>query len=174
MGTAGLTAQALGACDAAEQRATLLRALMVAFAIGSLMILLQAPIGWICLGVLGASREIGGAARLYFDIKIRSAPFALANYALVGALVGRGRTDIALALQILMNFGNIGLNFFSVYGLSLGVWGSAAGTLAAEVLAAIGGWCVVSRIYGDLFSIDRTQVFDRTKIARMFTGHLEK
>ena len=33
-----------------------------------------------------------------------------------------------------MNFGNIGLNYFFDYGLSLCVWGSAAGTLAAEVL----------------------------------------
>src|ERR1700732_4816156 len=49
MGTAGLTAQALGACDAAEQRTILLRALIVAFGIGSLMILLQAPIGWLCI-----------------------------------------------------------------------------------------------------------------------------
>jgi multidrug resistance protein, MATE family len=137
MRTAGLTAQALGACDAAEQRATLLRALMVAFAIGSLMILLQAPIGWICIGALDASPDVSTAARLYFDIRIWSAPFTLANYAVVGALLGRGRTDIALALQILMNFGNIGLNYFFVYGLSLGARGSAAGTLAAEVLASI-------------------------------------
>jgi multidrug resistance protein, MATE family len=137
MGTAGLTAQALGACDAAEQRATLLRALMVAFAIGSLMILLQAPIGWICIGALDASPDVSTAARPYFDIRIWSAPFTLANYAVVGALLGRGPTDIALALQILMNFGNIGLNYFFVYGLSLGVRGSAAGTLAAEVLASI-------------------------------------
>ncbi|HWX14442.1 MAG TPA: MATE family efflux transporter, partial [Methylocella sp.] len=88
---------------------------------------------------------------------------------MVGALLGRGRTDIALALQILMNFGNIGLNYFFVYGLSLGARGSAAGTLAAEVLASIGGLCILSRTYSDLFSIDRKQVFERTKIARMFT-----
>jgi multidrug resistance protein, MATE family len=169
MGTAGLTAQALGACNAAEQRAIMFRALIVAFGIGSLMILLQAPIGWLCIGALDASPEVSGAARLYFDIRIWSAPFTLANYAVVGALVGRGRTDIALALQILMNFGNIGLNFFFVYGLALGVRGSAAGTLAAEVLAAIGGWCILSHIYGDLLSVGRKQVFDRTKVARMFT-----
>jgi multidrug resistance protein, MATE family len=150
MGTAGLTAQALGAFDAAEQRATLLRALMVAFAIGSLMILLKAPIGWICIGALDASPDVSTAARLYFDIRIWSAPFTLANYAVVGALLGRGRTDIALALQILMNFGNICLNYFFVYGLSLGARGSAAGTLAAEVLASIGGLCILSRTYSDL------------------------
>jgi multidrug resistance protein, MATE family len=29
--------------------------------------------------------------------------------------------------------------------------------------------CILSRTYSDLFSIDRKQVFERTKIARMFT-----
>jgi multidrug resistance protein, MATE family len=169
MGTAGLVAQALGAGDVTEQRAALLRALMVAFGIGALMILLRAPMGFLCIAALSASPEISGAARLYFDIRIWSAPFALVNYAFAGALVGRGRTDIALALQILMNFGNIALNYYFVYGLSLGVQGSAAGTLAAEILAALAGWCILSRIYRNLFSIDRILIFDRPKIVRMFS-----
>ena len=92
MGTAGLTAQALGAGDAAEQRATLIRALIVAVCIGAAMILLQAPIAWISFGALDASPEVTGAARLYFDIRIWSAPFVLINYAVLGAIVGRGRT----------------------------------------------------------------------------------
>jgi multidrug resistance protein, MATE family len=169
MGTAGLVAQALGAADATEQRAALLRALMVAFGIGALMILLRAPMGFLCIGALDASPEVSGASRLYFDIRIWSAPFALANYAFAGALVGRGRTDIALALQVLMNFGNIGLNYYFVYGLSLGVQGSAVGTLMAEILAALAGWCILAGIYGDLFQIDRILIFDRTKIVRMFS-----
>jgi multidrug resistance protein, MATE family len=169
MGTAGLVAQALGAGDVTEQRAALLRALIVAFGIGGMMILLRAPMGILCIGALGASPEVSGAARLYFDIRIWSAPFALANYAFAGALVGRGRTGIALALQILMNVGNIGLNYTFVYGLSLGVQGSAAGTLLAEMLGALAGWCVLARIYENLFSIDRILNFDRRKIARMFS-----
>jgi multidrug resistance protein, MATE family len=128
MGTAGLTAQALGAGNATEERAVLLRAFIVAFGIGALIVLLRAPMGYLCIAALDASPEVGGAARVYFDIRIWSAPFALANYSFAGALVGRGRTDIALALQICMNFGNIGLNYFFVYGLSLGIKGSAAGT----------------------------------------------
>ena len=169
MGTAGLVAQALGARDGPEQRAAVLRALLVAFGLGAMMILLRAPMGSLCIGALGASPEVSGAARLYFDIRIWSAPFALANYAFAGALVGRGRTDLALALQIFMNLSNIGLNYFFVYGLSLGVEGSAAGTLLAELLAALAGWSILSAIYGNLFSLNRKLVFDRTKIVRMFS-----
>ena len=170
MGTAGLTAQALGAGDSSEQRATLLRALIIGLAIGAAMICLQAPIAWIGFGALGASPEVTDAGRLYFNIRIWSAPFALANYAFMGAIVGRGRTDIALALQVMINLGNIALNIAFVYGLSLGVQGSAAGTLAAEVLGALGGLFVVWRMYRDLFTVPFGHVFDRGKLARMLSS----
>src|SRR6188474_1445737 len=45
MGTVALTAQALGAGDVAEERATLIRALMIAAAIGLALIVLQLPLG---------------------------------------------------------------------------------------------------------------------------------
>src|SRR5258708_7587992 len=44
MGTVALTAQALGAGDVAEERATLVRALLVAAAIGLALIVLQVPL----------------------------------------------------------------------------------------------------------------------------------
>lgn len=168
MGTAGLTAQALGADDRGEQHATLLRALIVAMSIGIVMICLQAPIAWIGFGALAATPEVTGAGRLYFDIRIWTAPFTLANYAFMGAIVGRGRTDVALALQVLINLGNIALNIAFVYGLSLGVQGSAAGTLAAETLGALAGFFITWRLWGHLFSVPRALVFDPAKIARMF------
>lgn len=168
MGTAGLTAQALGADDGSEQRATLQRALILALSIGTAMICLQAPIAWAGFGALAASPEVTGAGRLYFDIRIWSAPFALANYAFMGAIVGRGRTDIALALQVMINLGNICCNVAFVYGLGLGVRGSAAGTLAAEVMGALAGLVIMSRMWGNLFSVERALVFDPAKIARMF------
>src|SRR3954447_9443058 len=57
MGTVALTAQALGAGDVAEERATLLRGLLVAAAIGVALILLQVPLGAIIYRMMGASPE---------------------------------------------------------------------------------------------------------------------
>jgi multidrug resistance protein, MATE family len=168
MGTAGLTAQALGGGDAAEQRATLIRAMIVAICIGAAMILLQSLIAWVSFGALDASPEVTGAARLYFDIRIWSAPFVLVNYAVLGAIVGRGRTGVALIIQVLIHLINIGFNVALVYGLALGMRGSAAGTLAAELLGALAGLSIVWRMYGDLFSVERKLILDRKKIARMF------
>src|ERR1700732_498911 len=168
MGPGGPTSQALGAGDAAEQRATLMRALIVAVCIGAAMILLQAPIAWISFGALDASLEVTGAARLYFDIRIWSAPFVLINYAVLGAIVGRGRTGVALVLQVLMHLVNIAFNIALVYGVLLGVAGAAARTLPAELLGALAGFFVVWRMYGDLFRADVALILDRGKIARMF------
>lgn len=167
-GTAGLTAQAFGAGDRPEQSATLARALIIAIGIGVAMVGLQTFIAWVGFTALDASAQVTNAARLYFDIRIWSAPFVLVNYAVLGALTGRGRTDLALGLQVLINLVNIAFNVALVYGLALGVRGSALGTLLAEALGAVAGIFITWRIYGNLFSIERGQVLRREKLARMF------
>jgi MATE family multidrug resistance protein len=167
-GTAGLTAQAFGAGDRSEQGATLVRALSIGFSIGLAMIALQAVIAWVGFTALDASPEVTKAARSYFDIRIYSAPFVLVNYAVLGALTGRGRTDLALGLQVLVNLVNIAFNVALVYGLSLGVRGTALGTLLAEMLGAIIGLAIVWRMNGGLLLADRTQILQRDKLARMF------
>jgi len=90
MGTAGLTAQALGADDRGEQRATLLRALIVAMSIGIVMIFLQAPIAWIGFGALAATPKSPARDGFISTSGSGPAPFTLANYAFMGAIVGRG------------------------------------------------------------------------------------
>lgn len=139
MGTTGLTAQALGARDADEMVAALGRALLVAVVAGAGMLVLQWPIREAAFAVLDASASVEGLGRSYFDIRIWAAPATLANYALLGWFIGLGRTDIALVLQLLLNLTNIVLDLWFVLGLGWGVPGVAAGTVLAEVLAAVVG-----------------------------------
>src|SRR3954453_22768671 len=61
MGAVALTAQALGAGDVAEECATLLRALLVAAAIGLALMLLQVPLGALIYRMIGASPEVTAA-----------------------------------------------------------------------------------------------------------------
>jgi len=166
-GTSGLTAQALGADDKARQAATLLRALICGVGIGAILIVLQTVIAWIAFTALGATPEVTQAARAYFDIRIWSAPFVLVNYAVLGALTGRGRTDFGLGLQVFINLLNIVLNVALVYGLSLGVRGSAAGTFMAEFAGMILGLLIVWRLYGNLLAIPQKLVLDRAELALM-------
>ena len=145
MGTTGLTAQALGAEDGEEIRAALGRALLIAGGVGGALILAQWPIREIAFALLDGGPEVEPLARTYFDIRIWSAPAALANYALVGWFIGLGRARVALVLQVFLNLVNIVFNIVLALGLGWGVAGIAAGTVIAEVSAAALGLAVAAR-----------------------------
>jgi MATE family multidrug resistance protein len=139
MGTTGLTAQALGAGDDVELAAGLGRALLIAASAGLSLIVLQWPIREIAFRLLGASPEVERLARGYFDVRIWAAPATLANYALLGWFIGLGRTDIGLALQLILNLTNMVLDVTFVWGLGWDVRGVAFGTTLAEYVAAVSG-----------------------------------
>ncbi len=166
LGTAGTTAQAVGAGDRAEERATLVRALLLALLLAALVVILQKPIAWVAFAALDASPAVTAAARTYYDIRIWSAPFALLNYVVLGAVIGRGRTDLGLALQVLINLVNIAFNVAFVTLFGLGVRGSAFGTLLAEALGTAAGLLVLLRLHGR-FAIDWRRVSDRAALGRM-------
>ena len=145
MGTTGLTAQALGAHDGDEMVAALGRALLIALAAGTLLIVLQWPIREIAFGLLEGSAQVEALGRGYFDIRIWAAPATFANYALLGWFIGLGRTDIALILQLVLNLCNIALDLWFVLGLGWDVRGVAAGTVLAECIAAAVGLMIAAR-----------------------------
>ncbi|MEO1265695.1 MAG: MATE family efflux transporter [Pseudomonadota bacterium] len=136
MGTTGFTAQAAGAEDGNALAAHLVRALGVAGAIGLALVALQWVIAPLALWAMGASDAINSAARTYFDIRIWSAPAALANFALIGWFIGLGRADTAFWIQLALNIVNIVLAIVLTLGLGLGVAGVALSTLIAEYQAA--------------------------------------
>ena len=167
MATAGLTAQALGAGDPQEMRAVLMRSLFLAAALGMAIIVLQRLIATIAFAALGASPEVTEAARIYYDIRIWSAPFAFATYAILGALIGRGRTDLGLSLQIAINLVNIALNVLLVYGFGLGIFGSGLGTLIAEVAGTAAGIAVMFWLDPRFYDVPRALLFAREKLRRL-------
>lgn len=132
MSTSGLAAQAHGAGDGAERTAVLLRALVVAFAAGVVLILGQGLLFAAAFAVAPASAEVETLARDYLGIRIWGAPATIGLYALTGWLVGMERTRGVLALQLWQNGLNVILAFWFVMGLGWGVWGAGLATLIAE------------------------------------------
>jgi MATE family multidrug resistance protein len=167
LATAGLTAQALGAGDQEEMRAVLMRSLLLAGAIGLAIVVLQRLIALVTFAALGASPEVTEAARIYYDIRIWSAPFAFATYAILGALIGRGRTDIGLTLQIAINVANIALNVLLVYGMGLGIFGSGLGTLVAEIAGTAAGLAIIFRLDRKFYNVPRVLLLAREKLRRL-------
>jgi MATE family multidrug resistance protein len=145
MGTTGLTAQALGRRDDAELLGCLGRALLIAVIAGCLLIALQWPIRAVTFGFLEGSAQVESLAASYFDIRIWAAPATLANYAILGWLIGLGRTDIGLVLQLVLNVSNVVLDILFVVGFGWDVRGVAAGTVLAEGIAVVVGMVIVLR-----------------------------
>ena len=56
---------------------------------------------------MGGSEGVTRAAKIYFMIRIWSAPLALANYVVLGWLIGQARARLALGVQIAINLINM-------------------------------------------------------------------
>jgi multidrug resistance protein, MATE family len=146
MGTTGLVAQAFGAGDQAALRANVVRALMLAFAIGAAVLAIQLPLIRYALALIGGSDEVQRNARLYCEARIGSAPFALANYVVLGYLLGTQRVRIALATQVFINLANVAAVLLYVYGLGWGIAGIGAATATADALGFVFGAAVLWRL----------------------------
>ncbi len=91
------------------------------------------PLAWI----LGGRGDVLNAATTYLEISAIGIPFVLV--ALVGQGVLRGVEDLRTPLVIVLvaNVVNLGLEVVAVYGLDLGIAGSAWSTVVAQAGAAV-------------------------------------
>ncbi len=133
MGTTGLVAQAHGAGDAVAIRLNVLRALILAGVLGGTVLALQTPLLALAFTLLGGSDAVRASALAYAQTRIWAAPFALANYVLLGYLLGVQRVRLALVIQIFINVVNIGAVLLYVYRLNTGVAGIGAATATADI-----------------------------------------
>lgn len=144
MGTTGFVAQAYGAGDIDEVRATLARALLLAVGLGVVVVVLQFPIGLFVFWAFSGSVELESLANSYYAIRVWSAPATLANYAILGCLIGIQNTRAVLALQLVLNITNVLLDLLFVLALGWGVQGVALASVISEFVAlAFASWLVM-------------------------------
>lgn len=170
MGTTGFVAQAHGAGDAAEVRATLQRALIVAGLLAAALWLLRQPVAWIAFLAVDGADTVEHLARTYFDVRIWSAPAVFANYALIGTLIGLQRTRAVLLHQVVLNGTNIGLDLLFVPMLGWGVEGVAAASVIAEFAAVGVGLVLVRRHLGRIAVTGHCRgLLDRERLGALLT-----
>ncbi|UOA28003.1 MATE family efflux transporter [Pseudosulfitobacter sp. DSM 107133] len=167
MGTVGMVGQAEGAGDSAEVSALLTRALMIAGGGGLALIVLQPLVFWGGFAMAPASEEVEALAHTYMTIRIWSAPFAIAVFALTGWLVAMERTSGVFVVQLVMNGTNILLDLWFVLGLDWGVGGVAFATVIAETLGAGVGLYLCRDAFARPDWRDWARVFDRARLIRM-------
>ncbi len=143
MGTTGLVAQSLGANDAAGVRMNVVRAMMLAFAIGAAVLALQTPLIDYTLRALGGSETVQQHARAYCHARIWAAPLALANYVVLGWLLGTQRVRLALVTQAFINAVNVVAVLLYVYVFDWGIAGIGAATATADALGFVMGAAIL-------------------------------
>lgn len=146
MSTTGFVAQANGSGEETEVRVALGRAMLMGLVIGLILVVLQVPIFGIALSLIDGSAEVEATAVSYLGIRIWGAPATLASYALMGGLIGLGRSRTLLGVQVFMNALNIGLDVLFAGYLGMGVAGIALGTIIAEWSAALLSLVLMIRI----------------------------
>lgn len=167
MGTTGPTAQARGAGDYAEVRAMIGRALLLAAAIGGVLIALQAPILALAFWLIDASAEVEFHAREYFLIRVWAMPAVLAGYAIIGWYYGLRDVRTPLAVQIFGNSLNIALDFLFVFGFGWGVAGVAYASVIASYIGLALGLYFVMRTVRALPGAGHARLLDRQRLIRM-------
>jgi putative MATE family efflux protein len=144
-GTTATVARRLGAGDpkaAAEHGvAGVWLALGLGVALAGLGLAISGPI----VGAMGASAQVAPYARTYLRISLLGAPFVLVALAGTGYLRGLQDTRTPLVIALGANALNIVLELVLVYGVHLGIAGSAWGTVVAQVAAALAYLAIVRR-----------------------------
>ena len=143
MATTGLVAQSHGAGEQDQLMHHFGRALLTALLLGSLILVLQRPLISVALALLGGSPEVHRNALVYCSIRIWSAPAALANYVILGYLLGRQRARTALLLQAFINITNVAVALTLVLRWHWGVAGIATATMSAEWMGSLLGFAIM-------------------------------
>jgi MATE family multidrug resistance protein len=167
MSTVAFTAQSLGAGETHELPALLARGLIIAGLIGAGLIALQVPLAAILLQAMGGSEGVTRAAKSYFALRIWSAPLALANYVVLGWLIGQARASLALAVQIAINLINMAATALLVLAFDAGIAGAAIAALLAEASGLVLGILIARRLMQGWFAVSRKRLFDRERLTRM-------
>lgn len=169
MSTVAFTAQALGAGETQELRALLLRGFAVAALIGTALIALQLPLAAILLNILGGSEGVNRAAKIYFTIRIWSAPLVLANFVVLGWLIGQARAKLALTVQIAINLINMAATALLVLVFDAGIAGAATAAVIAEAAGLVLGVLIARRLSQGQPPVPRAALLDRAKLMRMLS-----
>ncbi|MGV8834414.1 MAG: MATE family efflux transporter [Devosia sp.] len=172
IGTAGLTAQAIGARDPRDGLLHVSRALVLAVIIGLGMIALAMPLHAASQALLAPGPGVSAALTDYFYIRIWAAPVVMINQCLLGWFYGRAAAATGMMLQILLHGINIVASIVLVFGFGMGVRGVALGTVLGGVVAALLGLVLLVRHYGGLRALlalaPRLELLDATALRRMF------
>ena len=157
IGTGGLAAQAYGRGDRKECARILSRALGMALAIATVLILIQWVFVKAAFMVVECTPEVRTLASQYFFIRIWAAPATLGLMALKGWFIGMQDSVSAMVADVTVNGMNILMSILLALGLTvggksiipgMGFSGIAAGTVIAQWTGLLTSLGIIAFKYG--------------------------
>ncbi|MCY0093403.1 MATE family efflux transporter [Hoeflea ulvae] len=165
--TTGLVAQAMGRDDPTEEQAVFWRSLMIAVVAGIAVIAAIPLLLAGGLAFMGAQGAVAAAASTYLAIRALSAPAALANYAILGYVLGRGMGGTGLFLQTVINGTNVLLSIWLGLKLGYGLEGVALATVIAEMVGCAAGLLIIRRKFDRVHAPSWKRIIDRASILKL-------
>ena len=167
--TTGLVAQAFGRGDRREEQAVYWRSLAIALCSGLALALLSPFLLAAGLFLMAPSPGVAEVTTVYFSIRVRSAPLSLANYALLGFVLGRGQGMTGLFLQAVINGVNIVLSIVLGLGLGWGVAGIAWAAFTGETVGMLTGLLLIVSRFDRRERPSRAEIFARERMRALFS-----
>ncbi|MCD7108551.1 MATE family efflux transporter [Rhizobium sp. DKSPLA3] len=166
--TTGLVAQAYGRGDRREEQTVFWRSMIIALTAGVATIAVSPLLLWAGLTLLDPGEAVAAVTRTYFLWRILAAPASLANYAILGYVLGRGQATLGLLLQTLINGVNIVLSITLGLYLGWGVAGVAIATLTGELVGALVGFAIVVSRFDPTARPAWREIAERAGLTRLF------
>ncbi|MFC0120010.1 MATE family efflux transporter [Pseudoalteromonas xiamenensis] len=135
MSTTGLVAQRFGERNEAALLSQLYASATIAIGLSVLLLLLQSSIISLVANLSNASPDLMASAGRYIEIRLLSAPAAMMNLVLLGALLGLQNGKGPFYVVLFSNGLNIILDVWFVVGLDLNVVGAAWATCISDYLS---------------------------------------
>ncbi|WP_162063562.1 MATE family efflux transporter DinF [Vibrio taketomensis] len=132
MSTTGLAAQACGGSERHQLGLVFVQGLLMAVAFSAIILLIYPWLSEFIFGFSDASVQVKHYAAQYFEVRIWSAPAALANFVLLGWLLGTQNAKAPMWMVIITNVTNIVLDVLFVIGLGWKVEGAALASVIAD------------------------------------------
>lgn len=143
MSTTGLAAQAYGAKGKHQLGLVFTQGMAMAFGFAALFLLFHSFIADWVFSFSDASEQVKHYGQQYFSIRAWSAPAALANFVLLGWLLGTQNAKAPMWMVIIANVTNIALDVLFVIGFGWKVEGAALASVIADYTGmSFGLWCV--------------------------------
>jgi len=139
MTTTAEMAAAFGAGNWSQQQQITVHSLLLAVALGLLLLLVSPWLIAVSLELMTVSGRLADLTSSYMQIRLLALPASLVNLVVLGILLGRQQARQAMLLVICINLFNVIGNLILIVGLDLNVRGAAWASVIAEVSTALIG-----------------------------------